>query len=323
LWQAGLNTREDARTGPREAKELLLSKTAIGHRLKSLPGIAKARLAFYRRRYIFPALCSYSPGRAFVQRYRIAFVNESADFFLLSFPKCGRTWLRLMVGRALALRLDLENLDLMELERMHKVSPAVPRISVTHDDDPQWKTAGQLLRAKTEYRGKRVVLLVRDPRDVVVSNYFQKTRRRKDYRGDLSSFLHQEKGSVDTCIQFFNIWAENRHVPSEFALVRYEDMHADPHAELKRVVRLLGIDEIGEGIVEQAVEYARFDNMRRMETEGSFRSSRLRPRDMEDAESFKTRRGKVGGFVDYLSDEDVRYLNQKVRSELSDFYGYK
>jgi hypothetical protein len=49
---------------------------------------------------------------------------------------------------------------------------------------------------------------------------------------------------------------------------------------------------------------------------------RLRPGSLDDEESFKTRRGKVGGFADYLSPEDVAFVEEKVRGELDPLFGY-
>jgi len=62
--------------------------------------------------------------------------------------------------------------------------------------------------------------------------------------------------------------------------------------------------------------------MMRMERENSLNSGRLRPVDIDDAESYKVRKGKVGGYVDYLSDEDIGYLNQKTKTILPDYFGY-
>ena len=36
----------------------------------------------------------------------------------------------------------------------------------------------------------------------------------------------------------------------------------------------------------------------------------------------KVRRGKVGGFVDYMSEVDIKYLSQRISADLSDFYHF-
>ena len=50
---------------------------------------------------------------------------------------------------------------------------------------------------------------------------------------------------------------------------------------------------------------------------------RLRDANQQDAESFKTRKGKVRGYVDYLTPEQVEYLNQKMCEKLPRLYGYQ
>lgn len=47
-----------------------------------------------------------------------------------------------------------------------------------------------------------------------------------------------------------------------------------------------------------------------MEREDTLRNKKLRPKKVGDPESYKVRKGKIGGFVDYLSAEDIEYCNQ-------------
>src|SRR5512134_3911917 len=62
------------------------------------------------------------------------------DVYLVSFPKCGRTWLRVMLGRVFQLQYDLPpDADLVELHRLAELDARVPCIVATHDDEAQWK----------------------------------------------------------------------------------------------------------------------------------------------------------------------------------------
>jgi hypothetical protein len=256
------------------------------------------------------------------ESYPPSWMNYLVDVYILSYPKSGRTWLRLMVGKVLALRLGLENADLLELYQLTSSLPDVPQIRASHDESPHLKTVCELSTSKMRYRDERVILLVRDPRDVMVSCYFQETKRNMRYRGSISSFIRDERHGVDGLIHWLNVWSANRSVPSDFLLVRYEDMHVDTEGELRKVVDFLGLDGVHDSIIRQAVEFASFDNMRRMEAEDALDSARLRPGHLDDAESFKVRRGKVGGYVDYLSGEDIAYLDAKIRTELAGCFGY-
>lgn len=256
------------------------------------------------------------------ERFPPSWLNHLVDVYLLSYPKSGRTWLRLMLGKVLALRFGLENVDLLELYHLTLSLPGVPRIKAVHDESPHLKTVDELPVSKTRYRDEKVILLVRDPRDVMVSCYFEEIKRQKRYQGSLSSFIRDERFGVDGLIHWMNVWSENRSVPSDFLLVRYEDMHADTEGELRRVVEFLGLDGIRDAIIRQAVEFSSFGNMRRMESEDALGSARLRPGDPDDPESFKVRRGQVGGYVDYLDAEDVEHLDAKIEAQLADCFGY-
>ncbi len=261
--------------------------------------------------------------------------HHNTDIYLISYPKCGRTWLRLMLGRAIAQHFSLpQDEDILFLRWRIRPSPHLPMITVVHEDRPMLKAPEELAASKVKFRDKKVIFLARDPRDVIVSSYFEMKKRggifgdnpyenrSAVFEGSLEEFIHRKDGGFDTLLQYYNIWAQNRDVPRGFLLVRYEDLKTDPERELRRVVDFLGLEVIQDSTLQEAVEYASFENMRRMEVEGKFRSGLLNPAVGTDQESYKTRKGKIGGYADYLSQEEIIELNQKIAGELSSFYGY-
>ena len=50
--------------------------------------------------------------------------------------------------------------------------------------------------------------------------------------------------------------------------------------------------------------------------------NRLRPGDRENPESYKARRGKVGGYADYFTDEEISRIRALIAQRLSPIYGY-
>ncbi len=245
--------------------------------------------------------------------------HHRTGVYMLSYPKCGRTWLRLMLGKALVDDLGLAT-DPMELGRLHRHTRAVPRIRITHDDQPQLKTRDEVERDKRHYRGKKVIFLVRDPRDTLISYYFQASKRRDRFTGTPSEFLRHPVGALDTIIAYYNAWADARTVPREFLLIRYEDLHRDPLAELTRALEVVGRVP-PRHVLETAIEYSRFDNMRKLEAAAALGAhDRLKPGDAGDIESYKTRKGKVGGYREYLSAEDIAWMNDRIATQLSPFY---
>jgi hypothetical protein len=273
---------------------------------------------------------SLAPGE--VRRWA---AHRRTDVYLISYPKCGRTWLRLMLGRVIVWHFSLpENEDALFMRWSRRPHAHVPLVTVVHEDRPMLKAPQELQTSKRKFRNKKVIFLARDPRDVIVSSYFEMNKRgnlfgenpyedRKPvFDGSLVDFIDRREGGFDTIICYYNIWAQNRDVPEGFLLVRYEDMKENTFRELRRAVNFLGLSEIDDELLKQAVEYASFKNMRKMEAAGAFTSGMLTPGNRSDQESYKTRRGKIGGHQDYLSSEESARLLDKIRTELSDFYGY-
>jgi hypothetical protein len=212
--------------------------------------------------------------------------------------------------------------------------PDLPMIVVVHEDRPMLKTPQELETSKRKYRNKRVIFLARDPRDVIVSSYFEMKKRgelfgenpyekhKPVFEGDLSEFIEQSRGGFDTILRYYNIWAANRDIPEGFLLMRYEDLKRDPAGELRRVLDFLGLQSIDDVAIQEAVSFASFENMRKMEKDGNFQSGVLKPAERSDEDSYKTRKGRVGGYTDYLTDDEIRRLNEKMQDDLSAFFGY-
>lgn len=259
--------------------------------------------------------------RLFRASLRARAAERQADVLLISYPKCGRTWLRMLLSRVLQLHCGIEDVEYMATDVLGGGVGDVPHIRISHDDNPHWKTAARLTTSKRRYRRKKVILLVRDPRDVVVSMYFERTRRERAYEGSLHEFLHEPKGSLETMLAYYNVWARERTAPADFFLVRYEDLKRDTAGTLGRLLSFIGVNATDEHIAE-AVSFASFQNMRKMESNQLLDSGRLRPRDPDDVESFKTRRGVVGGYVDYLEPDEIAWMEAHIRDTLDPFYGY-
>ena len=227
-----------------------------------------------------------------------------------------------------------ETEEILLLNWKTKFQPDIPKIKLIHDDRPMLKSPDELEESKVRYKDKDVIFLVRDPRDVIVSSYFEMKKRgsmfgenpyetrKAEFEGDLSGFIKRRNGGFDTILKYYNIWADNRYIPKNFLLVRYEDIKSNPHQELRKIMGFLGLNAIQDAAISEAVSFASFENMQRMEAEGEFSTGILRPGNQTDKDSFKTRKGKVRGYVDYLNQDQIEFLNQKMGDQLSDYFEY-
>lgn len=243
-------------------------------------------------------------------------LDEIADLraFVVSFPKTGRTWVRMLLGRALCWSHGLPEeliFSPIELTRAAGVLTTV----FTHDKAiPVEETNFEPFSSdKSRYVGKRIIFLVRDPRDAVVSLYFHLTRRTVRFHGTLSEFIRSNEFGMPAIMRYYEIWDKNRHVPERFEIIRYEDLVRDSAAELRRMLEVIGAEGIEEKVIARVVESCSFESLKQAEREGKIDHPKMRPGDPNDPESFKVRRGKVGGYRDYLSQEDLDYVEGVIR----------
>ena len=244
---------------------------------------------------------------------------------VLSVGKSGRTWLRVLVNKSLSLHYGLP----FSLNDLNQSNHSIPSLLYDHElwmhsASASWwrRIPGSYIVPGSILAGKKVVVLCRDPRDVVVSLYFQMTKRsKKKIDCGISDFIRHDKFGIANIIDVLNSWYRRLRNHKSCLWVRYEDMKADPSNELLRILSFLGLESVNRDFVRQAVAFADFKNMKRMEAKGEFGTPALRPADPSDPDSFKVRRGIVGGYVDYLSDSDLSYVNRCMAS-LAASYGY-
>lgn len=256
---------------------------------------------------------SYGIKRRAMHAWKFA----TARYVVVSFPKSGRTWLRATLTFYYAERYGLVDPPLLEFANLHYLDRRIPKIYFTHDEEPDLAPA-ELGRDKSRYRTKHVLFVGRDPRDVTVSLYFHRRHRDRDVDRPLFEFMRGERGGLRTTVEFMNIWSEAlKRIPNALR-ISYEAMHAAPEETLEQVLRFFGETEIDRRALRAAIERARFDRLQSLERAGAFASGRLTAGDAADVDSYKVRRGKVGGFKDYFDDGERKALDTIVREHLSE-----
>jgi len=248
---------------------------------------------------------------------------NNVECFIISYPKCGRTWLRMMLGKYLLNGQEGDPIELLNLTNQLK---DVPTTELSHDDYPMWKHIDKMETDKSIYQNKKVVWLARDPRDAFVSYYFQHTKREDgkrandDFDGSMGDFLTHPIGGLPSIIKFYNIWAKNLQVPKKTFVLTYEKIHEAPEAMLKALIEFLGYPNYGDEAIHAAVDYCQFDNMKKIEEQNLLNNPRLKAADGQDPEAFKVRKGKVGGYTEYLNDQEITQMEEYIQSHLDPFY---
>jgi len=214
------------------------------------------------------------------------------DGWLVSFPKSGRTWMRVVLAD-----LGIE-------------------IPVTHDGSDYKNPVhfAELLPCGESYRMKKVIFLVRDPRDVVVSYYFELTRRQKVYAGEIGDFIKDPRYGLERIIYFNMAWFR-QSVCSDFLLLTYESIHETPQRVFEVATKFLGYRRSAR-LLKKAVDNASFAALQKLELSGALSGKfgkALLPGDVDDPESYKVRRGMVRGYTSYLTPEQVDWCNLAIK----------
>ena len=253
------------------------------------------------------------------------------DAIVLSIPKSGRTWLRAFVCAYFCKRYGFE----MTLDPERYAHPAIPRVIYSHDTFEQrtkaerlWdRLRGKYLIPRAELHRARVILLARDPRDAFVSLFVQTTRRVHENSDELkqksaSELLRDPAFGIRSIVEVMNGWLAGLAERPNFALFRYETLRENPEQGFREVLAALGESSPDEAAFAHALAFSEFGNMKKLEQQGAFESKILRAGDVRDPESFKVRRGKVGGYREYLSLDDQQYAAAALR-ELDPRFGYR
>ncbi len=186
---------------------------------------------------------------------------------VIAYPKAGRTWLRVM--------LDLLNIHLIYLSGGVDYGPTL----FNKDLDPN----------KSKYKNKKVILLIRDPLDIVTSFYFQAIKREKFFEGSISEFIKNENYGIKNILNFYNDWFKSKTIPKDFLLVRYEEIRNDTLTTLKKIINFLNVKNITEENMKKVIKFTEFENMQKLEKSGFFKKkygSMLLPGNKDDIEYY-------------------------------------
>jgi hypothetical protein len=254
---------------------------------------------------------------------------SNADVVIVSHAKSGRTWLAAMISHVYHQSHGVDEKMIIRFDNFHEINPEIPKIFFTHDNRKS-RDKDQLASAE-HYAHKKVILLVRDPRDVAVSAFFQSKRNQRknpDQADDgdtvdrqaLYDYVTLEK--MPLVIRFMKRWDEKIQQIDQSLVVQYENLRSDPQGELARIMAFIGATS-SPAVIEAAVDFASFDKLKAKEATRFFESDRLHPGNPDDPGSFKVRRGKVGGYRDYFTADQLANIDAMIADESVERFGYR
>jgi len=160
------------------------------------------------------------------------------DVFIVSYPRSGNTWTRFLIGNLL---YQDDPVTFSNIERR------IPEIYFNPDHVLRRLSRPRILKSHECFqpRYKRIIYIVRDPRDVCVSNYHHNVKARNiPEKYPMEAFVPRFlRADFDAK---FGSWADNvaswlymRQNHDGFLLLRYEDMTQDSARELAKLADFL------------------------------------------------------------------------------------
>jgi len=250
----------------------------------------------------------------------------STDVALVSFPKSGRTFVRVMLARLFQRQFGIDEREILSFVTLRRAGRGVPRILFTHDGDAM-RRPSQIRIDRKAYEGRKVAVLARHPGDIAVSRYFHLKHRSTDpvrqrlADQPLEDFVWTEQGGIPSIVRFLNQWADLARERSGILILRYEDFLSGPEPSMRTLAEFIGLDADDESI-ENAVDFARFDNLKERERQGYFSSTRMGLGRSGNENSYKVRSGKSGGFRAQLSEPGQELIESYVDKHLDPIFGY-
>ena len=201
----------------------------------------------------------YALGRDLAGKHYTVYPD---DTFLVSYPKLGNTWVRFLLANLIHPNETVGFANINQLlpapgvlsKRFLKTLPR-PRILKSHEP--------------FDVRFRKVIYLVRDPRDVAVSEYYFDRKKRyiapeMTLEQFIKPFLAGETSSYGSWWEHAASWIGPRYGNPAFLLVRYEDLLTDPIGKTAKIAEFLGI-KADEERLRAAVERSSADRMRKLE----------------------------------------------------------
>lgn len=224
-----------------------------------------------------------------------------SDIFIASYPRAGSTWLRFLLYELLT----------QQTTSFGAVNKAIPGIG-RHHTAPELIDDSRLIQTHEPFRKAygRAIYLVRDVRDVVISEYhLQKLLKLYDrtFQDFVSDFLTGQVNRYGTWENHANSWLDAKDsAPDRILMIRFDDLRHETHAILDSILAFLGASASSTQI-EQAIANNTTSKMRAKEHALKFTV----------ADQSFVRKGMVGGWQNNLSTEQVQLLEQYVGPTLN------
>ena len=186
------------------------------------------------------------------------------DTFVVSYPRSGNTWTRFLIAN---LVYPEKNVGFANIEKLIPDTSSQSNRALKSTPRPRIIKSHEYF----DHRYRKVIYIVRDPRDVALSYYdFQRKYMQIDDAYPLEQyvedFVQGRLISIDwgTWAENVSSWIYTRGKSTNFLLLRYEDMMKDTTRELTRIAQFFGIEATPTRL-QEVIDRSSAERMRELE----------------------------------------------------------
>lgn len=238
--------------------------------------------------------------KVFVYLKNFVFLNPS-DVFLISYPKSGNTWIRFyycnLINEDPNYHFTNDKINFSILDNF------MPEFGFS-DLSIKWKFNDFPRIVKSHrafsflFKSHKSILLIRDPRDVMISFYeFDKKRKNSINKGNISEFIRNKKVGIEAWCKHYNSWKNKAGI-----IIKYEDLKDNDLLVFNRINDFLGI-EVSQIQFENSVINSRFESIKKMEL-----SNGLSYPERVNKDFLFARSGERGQWKNILNDNDLNFI---------------
>lgn len=266
-------------------------------------------------------------------------MHKRIKIVFLAYPKTGNTWTITMLRHYIVKHYNLSEkylgkcmLSDYTYNEFYKLPLKIPEIFHTHACIFLGKkmNINDLTKEFEKYKDKNMIILIRDFKDVLTSQFMHDVHRSNQRRffGNISEYIVSEEFGIEKIVSYYNVLFKIRKFSNKKTiLVSYEEFFKNTENKLKDFIKYtLGKKNIDSELIKETVKFGNIKNMRKLEKQANNQNEAIIPglflSGDKSKNAYKARKGGSGKHKEIMSKNNVGYIDKFIKKKISIFSDY-